>query len=90
MCSTLKLRKTFLKIGKSILENDTNVKIAICYFFEINLTLAEPLYSFFFFLDLSLNILLKYSYFRRRDLLLAVSEKIHTRKSCISSKIKHM
>ena len=89
MCSTLKLRKTFLKIDKNVLENDTNVKIAICYFFEINLTLAEPLYSFFV-LDLSLNILLKYSYFRRRDLLLAVSEKIHTRKSCISSKIKHM
>ena len=42
-----------------------------------------------FFSDLSLNTFLKYSCFRRGALLLTVSEKFQTRKSCISSKIKH-
>ena len=57
------------------------------FFYKNTIVFAEPQYSFFS--DLSLNIFLKYSCFRRSALLLTVSEKFHTRKSCISSKIKH-
>ena len=42
-----------------------------------------------FFLDLGLNIFGEYSYFSRNALLLAVLEKFHAVKSCISNKIKH-
>ena len=58
------------------------------FFHKNTIVFAEPQYSFFFS-DLSLNTFLKYSCFRRGALLLTVSEKFHTRKSCISSKIKH-
>ena len=43
---------------------------------------------FLIFSDLSLNIFLGYSYFSRSALLLTISEKSHSRKNYISSKIK--
>ena len=59
-------------------------------FFNKNTVIfAEPQYSYLS-TDLSLNIFLKYSDFRKCVSLLTVSEKFPTIKSCISSKIRRI